>query len=418
MMSATTSFLEEKWPLQTNLERKGRQHGDIMKQTTSQASTKGHISKVDKNQAGTPLTKTPKEIMVMDTVKFEAPPPMSSPAKNWKKNKFCNSQVKDNKIDLLVQQYEQFVISEEESIDIAFARFNTIITSLNALDEGYSSKNYDEFIKSSVEDLVPVPSESGDTSGSNSEYVLPSCDDFSPIIIFEEESVPFSNHLLNSNDDFTFSDDESLSDEELEDIECKDSYDSNFDESTFLVTPLSESNEDEYFTPGDDVELLLHRDPSTPMMSDKIFDPEIHDQIFSPTYVSLPIEVHHYLFFTCVVRIFLPHFTYPVVSPFLLSSGSEDTIFDPSIFAFHFSYRSGTFINFNVYPDILNESPMEIFSSTRFNPNITMIWGSPLPFSCFVFYVQDCLDFEDSRARDFVHRPLELLSLSDGNLIS
>ncbi|GJT60689.1 hypothetical protein Tco_1004222 [Tanacetum coccineum] len=53
-----------------------------------------------------------------------------------------NSQVKDNKIDLLVQQYEQFVISEDESIDSAFARFNTIITSLKTLDEGYSSKNY------------------------------------------------------------------------------------------------------------------------------------------------------------------------------------------------------------------------------------------------------------------------------------
>ncbi|GKB67714.1 retrovirus-related pol polyprotein from transposon TNT 1-94 [Tanacetum coccineum] len=53
-----------------------------------------------------------------------------------------NSQVKDNKIDLLVQQYEQFTISEEESIDNAFARFNTIITSLKALDEGFSSKNY------------------------------------------------------------------------------------------------------------------------------------------------------------------------------------------------------------------------------------------------------------------------------------
>ncbi|GJW84044.1 hypothetical protein Tco_0157189 [Tanacetum coccineum] len=53
-----------------------------------------------------------------------------------------NSQVKDNKIDLLVQQYEHFVISKDESIDSAFARCNTIITSLKALDEGYSSKNY------------------------------------------------------------------------------------------------------------------------------------------------------------------------------------------------------------------------------------------------------------------------------------
>ncbi|GJR41237.1 hypothetical protein Tco_1216921 [Tanacetum coccineum] len=34
------------------------------------------------------------------------------------------------------------MIPEEESIDNAFARFNTIITSLKALDEGFSSKNY------------------------------------------------------------------------------------------------------------------------------------------------------------------------------------------------------------------------------------------------------------------------------------
>ncbi|GJS13872.1 retrovirus-related pol polyprotein from transposon TNT 1-94 [Tanacetum coccineum] len=53
-----------------------------------------------------------------------------------------NNQVKDNNIDLLVQQYEQFVIFEDKTIDSAFARFNTIITSLKALDEGYSSKNY------------------------------------------------------------------------------------------------------------------------------------------------------------------------------------------------------------------------------------------------------------------------------------
>ncbi|GJR85111.1 hypothetical protein Tco_0209122, partial [Tanacetum coccineum] len=53
-----------------------------------------------------------------------------------------NSQVKDNKIDLLVQEYEQFTIPEEESIDNDFARFNTIITSLKTLDKSFSSKNY------------------------------------------------------------------------------------------------------------------------------------------------------------------------------------------------------------------------------------------------------------------------------------
>ncbi|GKF80569.1 hypothetical protein Tco_0239171, partial [Tanacetum coccineum] len=41
-----------------------------------------------------------------------------------------------------VQQYEQFIIFEDESIDSAFARFNTTINSLKALDEGYSIKKY------------------------------------------------------------------------------------------------------------------------------------------------------------------------------------------------------------------------------------------------------------------------------------
>ncbi|GKB71500.1 hypothetical protein Tco_0932912 [Tanacetum coccineum] len=53
-----------------------------------------------------------------------------------------NSQVKDNTIDFLIQQYEQFTILEEESIDSGFAKFNTIITSLKALGEGFSSENY------------------------------------------------------------------------------------------------------------------------------------------------------------------------------------------------------------------------------------------------------------------------------------
>nr|GEY24883.1 hypothetical protein [Tanacetum cinerariifolium] len=134
-------------------------------------------------------------------------------------------------------------------------------------------KESDEFIKSSVKDLVLIPSDTEDTSRSDSQCILPSCDDFSTIIIFEEKIVTFSNPLFDSNDDFTSSDDESLYGEDvpednvLEDIECKVSYDSNLDEPTILVTPLFDSNEDEYFTPGDDVELLLYCDPSIPKMS-------------------------------------------------------------------------------------------------------------------------------------------------------
>ncbi|GKD90664.1 hypothetical protein Tco_1366171, partial [Tanacetum coccineum] len=53
-----------------------------------------------------------------------------------------NKQVKDKKIDLFVQKYEEFVISDDETIDCAFARCNTIITSLKALDESFSSHNH------------------------------------------------------------------------------------------------------------------------------------------------------------------------------------------------------------------------------------------------------------------------------------
>ncbi|GJV76099.1 hypothetical protein Tco_1507683 [Tanacetum coccineum] len=82
-------------------------------------------------------------------------------------------------------------------------------------------KESDEFIKSSVEDLVLIPSESEDTSASDSECDLPSCDDFSPINVYEEKPVTFSNPLLDSNDDFTSSDDESLSNEDVSEVNVK-----------------------------------------------------------------------------------------------------------------------------------------------------------------------------------------------------
>ncbi|GJS25918.1 hypothetical protein Tco_0486538 [Tanacetum coccineum] len=147
-------------------------------------------------------------------------------------------------------------------------------------------------------DLVPIPSESEDISESDSDCDLPSCDDFSPINVYEEKFVTFSNLLFDSNDDFTSSDDESLSDEDvleenvkiysnplfelddeyissdvnplfnkvLENIESKDSYVSNLDEPDLLVTPLSDANEDECFDPGgeiDEIDAFLDMDIST-----------------------------------------------------------------------------------------------------------------------------------------------------------
>ncbi|GKC27403.1 hypothetical protein Tco_1034697, partial [Tanacetum coccineum] len=119
----------------------------------------------------------------------------------------------------------------------------------------------------STEEIVPIPRESEETSKSDSKNVLPSCDDFSSINIPRDDSVTFSNPFFEFDVNFNSSDINPLFDEVLKDIECKDSYDSNLDESTFLVTPFSDSNKDECFTLSDDVELLLHRDSSTPMIS-------------------------------------------------------------------------------------------------------------------------------------------------------
>ncbi|GKC81996.1 hypothetical protein Tco_1137713 [Tanacetum coccineum] len=156
----------------------------------------------------------------------------------------------------------------------------------------------------------------------------------------------------------------------------------------------------------DEIEFLLHHDPSTPKISvasilegftneppleenDDLFDleskenewkkilydaliddlvPDIHETNFSPTYVRLPFEDRGYLSLTYVIRIVLPCFTYLVESSLPLSFGSEDIIFDPGISAFHFS---------SLEPVAYN-CLMEVCSSTCFVPNITMIRGESI----------------------------------------
>ncbi|GJR10004.1 reverse transcriptase domain-containing protein [Tanacetum coccineum] len=115
----------------------------------------------------------------------------------------------------------------------------------------------------STEENIPILRESEETSRSDSKNDLPSCEDFSSIKVLCDISVIFSNPLFEFDVNFN----NPLFDEELEDIECKDSYDSNLDKSTFLVTPLSDSNKDESVIPRDDIEFLLHDNPSTPLKS-------------------------------------------------------------------------------------------------------------------------------------------------------
>ncbi|GKA28378.1 reverse transcriptase domain-containing protein [Tanacetum coccineum] len=281
-----------------------------------------------------------------------------------------------------------------------------------------------KMIKSSIDDFPPfdVLEEKSVTFSNplfNSNDYFTSSDDESLL----GEDVPkdnlkiYSNPLFEFGDEYISSEVNPLFNEELEDIESNESCFSNLDEPALLVTHLSNANEDECFDPGgiiDEIDAFLDMDISTDiengyhdsegdiiyleslliddtipnlppevfldheprslkdepdnddlMTEDKVFNLGIWEIIFSPTYVKLPFENRHYLSFTYVIRIFLPYFTYPMDSFLPLSSGSEDTIFDPGISVFHFS---------SLEP-VAFESQMEVCSSTCFIPNITMIWG-------------------------------------------
>ncbi|GJS05506.1 hypothetical protein Tco_0322014 [Tanacetum coccineum] len=133
-------------------------------------------------------------------------------------------------------------------------------------------KESDEFIKFSVENLVPIPSDSEDTSESDGDCDLSLCDDLSPINVYEEKSMTFSNPLFDSNDDFTSSDDESLSGENVleENVKIYSNPHFEFDDEYISsdVNPLfNEVLENIESGDVDEIELLLHRDPSTPKMS-------------------------------------------------------------------------------------------------------------------------------------------------------
>ncbi|GKA19371.1 hypothetical protein Tco_0699286 [Tanacetum coccineum] len=267
---------------------------------------------------------------------------------------------------------------------------------------------------------------------------LPLCDDISPINVYEEKSVTFSNPLFYSNEDFTTSDDESLFDEDvpednfkiysnplfefddeyissnvnplfdkvLEDIECKDSYDSNLDESTFLVTPLFDSNEDGCFTPSDDVELLLHHDSSTPMIS-VVSIPEgftneppleKNDDLFD---LESKMNEWKKILYDDLIDdlIFAQRGDIDEIDAFLdidIPTNIKDDFYD--------SKGDVLYLESLLSDDTTPSPPPEVFLDR--DPR------SLRDINDLKIMVKDCLDFEDSRARGFVHRPLDLQSFA------
>nr|GEV31713.1 hypothetical protein [Tanacetum cinerariifolium] len=282
-----------------------------------------------------------------------------------------------------------------------------------------------EVIKSSVEDLVPIPSEFEGIPDNMCD--VPFRDNSPPLDILKDQFEDFSY----SNDDSTLIDDDSFSIDDIDYVEAspphselislKEVKDFHLEDGeleddvlrekiskiNLLIAKIEALNANP--TPSFDFVLkspilvedeknssrtTIHADISLPDLEcfyfksepdlgdlTSIIDLGIRENVSSTTNVNLPFENDQSSLFTYVVWIFLPFLTYPVAPPYLLPSGNEDTIFDLGISIYHsfmpgVSHRSGTFMKFNVYPNHLNESPMEILSSTCF-PKDQRIRGLP-----------------------------------------
>nr|GEW38169.1 hypothetical protein [Tanacetum cinerariifolium] len=235
---------------------------------------------------------------------------------------------------------------------------NEPVDSLSMGDEHLdtiSATKSDEFIKSSVKNLVPNPSEFEDKCDCD----MPDCDD-SQTTNFST----FSNPLF---DDSTSSDDESSHEEVIHEISFKTYSNPLFDLDEEIISsefnPIH--NEDLDSTPKNDhfdtksylLESLLSHDESIPPGIDSDDSNSKGDTLSLERLLhDDPIPLPDTFDFSNVVRVFLPFFTYLVTSSILPSSRSEDTVFDHGISNYHslelgVSHRSETLMKFNIYPN-------------------------------------------------------------------
>ncbi|GKE25335.1 hypothetical protein Tco_1436847, partial [Tanacetum coccineum] len=135
--------------------------------------------------------------------------------------------------DLPSEEPEDSLIMEDEQLD--------------TIPENES----DELIKSSVENFVPIPSEFEDFSDNESECDVAECDETSPIF------TTFLNPLFDSNEDFTSSDDESLSDEDIPMVNFKIYSNPLFDDEEIISTKIDPHS---FNAESNLIESLLNRD--------------------------------------------------------------------------------------------------------------------------------------------------------------
>nr|GFA49354.1 hypothetical protein [Tanacetum cinerariifolium] len=330
------------------------------------------------------------------------------------KQNFNGMSIKINKKEKLLQleqwanlstypskRFNSFCYDDDDDEDFTIAVTPSLSTkepdnSLSMGDEHLDTipaTESDEFIKSSVENLIPILSESEGIPGNMCD--VPFHDNSPPLDVSKDQFEDFSD----SNDEFSSIDDDSFSIDNVEYVEASppDSELVSSEVMEIVILEVGGIEDDILLTIKDDIlcEKLLNvnhliakidalNDNPTPSFDCKTktpltslnslleetntsdnfetfcFDVEEISSGSTTTHNdnSLPeYEVFHDDHVKEISRGIAPHY--------LLSLRNEDTIFDPGICNSHFSrpdisHRCGTFPRFKVLP----ESPREIFSST------------------------------------------------------
>nr|GEY76156.1 hypothetical protein [Tanacetum cinerariifolium] len=255
-----------------------------------------------------------------------------------------------------------------------------------------SATESDKVIKSSVENLVLIPSEFEGIRDTMCDVHLDN--NHTPL-----EAKDHVEIVINSNDDISSSDDDSLHEENIEYVEASphDSELVSLEAAEIVILDVEEIEDDNLRDSGS---TTTHSDISLSEYASFIFEefvdelahiisPPEYDHFYfkdlpdqgelmsvlnsrirenlSTTLVNLPIEDDYSPLLEYVVWIFLAYLTYPVIPPYLHPFGNEDTIFDPGItinsvnsFEPGSSHRHGAFKKFNTHRSHLNEWTMII----------------------------------------------------------
>nr|GEZ55656.1 hypothetical protein [Tanacetum cinerariifolium] len=251
-------------------------------------------------------------------------PKQAANARYWKIPAYCDD---DDDYDFAITP----VLSTEEtenSLSMGDEHLNTI-----------PATESDEVLKSSVEDLVPIPREI--SSGSTTTHCDISLPDYEAFYFDDDHIKEISSGSTTTHSDISLSEYDSFIFEEF------------VDELAHIISPP------EY-------DRFYFKDLPDPSELMSVLNSGIREN-FSTTLVNLSIEDDHSALLAYVVWIFVAYLTYPVIHPYLYPFGNEDTIFDPGITINHFysfepvsSHRHGAFKKFNTHRSHLNEWPMII----------------------------------------------------------